>query len=183
MSSQPTNVVIAGLGGQGVLKASAILADVAFSAGLDVKKSELHGMSQRGGSVSSDVRFGKRVFSPMVPPGKANFLLVIAPDQVAVNRAALGPAGILIEPSLIDESALPNKKSMNVALLGVLSRYLQFPVEAWTAALRRNLPEKLHEVNFQSFYLGRGDGPGDKQTSLRADGQTSEQAMGRALEP
>ena len=47
MSSQPTNVVIAGLGGQGVIKASDILADVAFSAGLDVKKSELHGMSQR----------------------------------------------------------------------------------------------------------------------------------------
>jgi len=58
------NVVVAGLGGQGVLKASDILADVAFSAGLDVKKSELHGMSQRGGSVSSDVRFGERVFSP-----------------------------------------------------------------------------------------------------------------------
>ena len=60
MSSKPTNVVIAGLGGQGVLKASDILADVAFSAGLDVKKSELHGMSQRGGSVSSDVRFGEQ---------------------------------------------------------------------------------------------------------------------------
>jgi indolepyruvate ferredoxin oxidoreductase beta subunit len=183
MNSQPTNVVIAGLGGQGVLKASGILADVAFSAGLDVKKSELHGMSQRGGSVSSDVRFGEHVFSPMVPEGEADFLLVLAPDQIAVNRAALGPAGILIEPSQIDESALPNKKSINVALLGVLSRHLNFPVEAWTAALRRNLPEKLHEVNLQSFYLGRGDGPGDGRTSLRADGQTSEQAMGRAIEP
>jgi indolepyruvate ferredoxin oxidoreductase beta subunit len=191
MSSQPTNVVIAGLGGQGVLKASAILADVAFSAGLDVKKSELHGMSQRGGSVSSDVRFGERVFSPMVPPGGANFLVVIAPDQVAVNWAALGPGGLLIAPSRIDESALPNQKSINVALLGVLSRYLQFPAEAWIAALRRNLPEKLHEVNIQSFYLGRGDWAGDKRTSRpaggktspQADGQTSEPAMGRAIEP
>jgi indolepyruvate ferredoxin oxidoreductase beta subunit len=191
MSSQPVNVVIAGLGGQGVLKASAILADVAFSAGLDVKKSELHGMSQRGGSVSSDVRFGERVFSPMVPEGEADFLLVIAPDQVAVNWATLGPGGLLIAPSRIDESALPNQKSINVALLGVLSRYLQFPVEAWTAALRRNLPEKLHEVNLQSFYLGRGDGPGDEsgeaqddqKTSRQADGQTSEQALGRPIEP
>jgi len=59
-----------GLGGQGVLKASDILADVAFSAGLDVKKSDVHGMSQRGGSVASDVRFGERVFSPMVPRGE-----------------------------------------------------------------------------------------------------------------
>jgi indolepyruvate ferredoxin oxidoreductase beta subunit len=153
--SKPTNVVIAGLGGQGVIKASDILADVAFSAGLDVKKSELHGMSQRGGSVSSDVRFGEQVFSPMVPAGEADFLLVLAPDQIEVNRSALAHGGLLIEPSLIDEARLPNKKSINVALLGVLSRYLPFTVEAWTAALQRNLPEKLHEANLQSFSLGR----------------------------
>ena len=52
-SNAVVNVVVAGLGGQGVLKASGILADAAFRAGLDVKKSEIHGMSQRGGSVSS----------------------------------------------------------------------------------------------------------------------------------
>jgi indolepyruvate ferredoxin oxidoreductase beta subunit len=155
MSSRPTNVVVAGLGGQGVLKASDILADVAFSAGLDVKKSELHGMSQRGGSVSSDVRFGERVFSPMVPEGGADFLVVLATDQIPVNAAVLAEGGLLIEPSLIDESRLPNKKAINVALLGVLSRHLQFPVETWIAALRRNLPEKLHEANLLSFSIGR----------------------------
>ncbi len=158
MSSKPTNVVIAGLGGQGVIKASDILADVAFSSGLDVKKSELHGMSQRGGSVSSDVRFGERVFSPMVPESEADFLLVIAPDQVAVNAAALRKGGILIEPSQIDEAGLSNKKSINVALLGVLSRHLQFPVEAWTTALERNLPQKLHDANLQAFSIGRAAG-------------------------
>jgi indolepyruvate ferredoxin oxidoreductase beta subunit len=158
MSSKPTNVVIAGLGGQGVLKASDILADVAFSAGLDVKKSELHGMSQRGGSVSSDVRFGQRVFSPMVAQGEADFLLVMAPDQIPVNAAALAPGGILIEPSQIDESNLPNKKSINVALLGVLSRQLPFSIEQWTAALNLNFPEKLHEANLVAFSIGRGGG-------------------------
>jgi indolepyruvate ferredoxin oxidoreductase beta subunit len=158
MSSKPTNVVIAGLGGQGVLKASDILADVAFSAGLDVKKADVHGMSQRGGSVTSDVRFGERVFSPMVPTGEADFLLVIAPDQIEMNRAALGVGGILIEPSVIDEASLPNKKSLNVALLGVLSCHMEFPVEAWTAAIERNLPEKLHEANRKSFSLGRAAG-------------------------
>jgi len=71
MKPDVTNVVIAGLGGQGVLKASDILADAAFLAGLDVKKSEIHGMSQRGGSVTSDVRFGRQVLSPMVPAGEA----------------------------------------------------------------------------------------------------------------
>jgi indolepyruvate ferredoxin oxidoreductase beta subunit len=158
MNSQSTNVVIAGLGGQGVIKASDILADVAFSAGLDVKKSELHGMSQRGGSVSSDVRFGERIFSPMVPEGEADFLVVIAPDQVPVNAAVLRPGGILIEPTQIDESSLSNKKSMNVALLGVLSRHLHFPVEARTEALKRNLPEKLHDANLLSFSIGRAIG-------------------------
>jgi indolepyruvate ferredoxin oxidoreductase beta subunit len=158
MSSKPTNVVIAGLGGQGVLKASDILADVAFSAGLDVKKSELHGMSQRGGSVSSDVRFGQRVFSPMVAQGEADFLLVMAPDHIPVNAAALAPGGILIEPSQIDESSLPNKKSINVALLGVLSRQLPFSIEQWTAALNLNFPEKLHEANLVAFSIGRGGG-------------------------
>jgi indolepyruvate ferredoxin oxidoreductase beta subunit len=64
-----TNIVIAGLGGQGVRTASDIVADVALHAGFDVKKSELHGMSQRGGSIASDVRFGHEVFSPMVPAG------------------------------------------------------------------------------------------------------------------
>jgi indolepyruvate ferredoxin oxidoreductase, beta subunit len=155
MSSKPINVVIAGLGGQGVLKASDILADVAFAAGLDVKKSELHGMSQRGGSVSSDVRFGEHVYSPMVDAGEADFLLVIEPDQIPVNQAALAPTGVLIESSQVDATNLQNKKSINVALLGRLSRHLPFTEEAWHAALKRNLREDLYEANLRSFALGR----------------------------
>ena len=65
-----TNIVLAGLGGQGVLKGTDILADVALRAGYDVKKSEIKGMSQRGGSVTGDVRFGDAVFSPMVPAAR-----------------------------------------------------------------------------------------------------------------
>ena len=56
-----------------------------------MKKSEIHGMSQRGGSVTSDVRFGAAVFSPMVPPGEADFLVVLAADQVENNRRQLRP--------------------------------------------------------------------------------------------
>jgi indolepyruvate ferredoxin oxidoreductase beta subunit len=151
-----SNIVIAGLGGQGVLKASDIVADVACHAGLDVKKSEIHGMSQRGGSVSSDVRFGPQVFSPMVPDGEADFLLVIAAEWIAVNAPALKKEGVLIEPSQLDLSKLRNKKSLNVALVGSLSRHLPFSEEAWIAAIRRNLPEELHEANLQAFALGRG---------------------------
>lgn len=156
MNSNVTNVVIGGLGGQGVLKASDVLADLVFSAGLDVKKSEVHGMSQRGGSVSSDVRFGEHVYSPMVPPGEADYLVVISADQIPVNQSALAPNGVLIDDSQIDVSKLTNKKSINIALLGVLSRHLNFTPEAWMAAIYRNLPEKLHEVNEKAFLLGRG---------------------------
>jgi len=155
MRNMVTNIVIAGLGGQGVLKASDIVAEVAFNAGLDVKKSEIHGMSQRGGSVSSDVRFGAQVFSPMVPEGEADFLVVLATDQVPVNAAALRPGGVLIEPSRVDENRLRNKKSLNVALLGVLSRHLEFPDEAWVAAIRGKLPEAQHEANLQAFSVGK----------------------------
>jgi indolepyruvate ferredoxin oxidoreductase beta subunit len=151
-----TNIVIAGLGGQGVLTASDIVADVALHAGLDVKKSELHGMSQRGGSVASDVRFGREVFSPMVPAGEADFLVVVEPDQLSVNAAALSPNGIIVEPSQFQAERLRNKKSLNVALLGVLSRHLEFSEEAWIAAIKRRLPEKLVEVNLEAFALGRG---------------------------
>ena len=139
MNDGVINIVTAGLGGQGVLKASDIVADVAFRSGLDVKQSELHGMSQRGGSVSSDVRFGREVFSPMVPSGVADYLVVIAPDQIEVNRHQLRPGG----------------KSFNVALLGVLSRHLDFPEAVWLEAIRAAFPDKLRAANVQAFALGR----------------------------
>jgi indolepyruvate ferredoxin oxidoreductase beta subunit len=154
-----TNIVIAGLGGQGVLTASDIVADVALHAGFDVKKSELHGMSQRGGSIASDVRFGREVFSPMVPAGEADFLVAVELDQVSVNAAVLSPRAVIVEPSQFHAEKLRNKKSLNVALLGALSRHLEFSEEAWIAAIKRRLPEKLVEVNLEAFALGRGGGP------------------------
>ena len=69
------NLLFVGVGGQGVLLASDITAEVAFRAGFDVKKSEVHGMSQRGGSVFSHLRFGERVYSPLIPRGEADFLI------------------------------------------------------------------------------------------------------------
>jgi len=149
------NVVFAGLGGQGVIKASDILADAAFRAGLDVKKAEIHGMSQRGGSVTSDVRFGPEVFSPMVPSGEADFLLVLAPSQVENNVHVLRPRGVLLAPDLVPESSLKNRRSLNVALLGALAHHLSLPEEHWRAAIAAALPERLHEVNFQAFEQGR----------------------------
>ena len=153
--SETTNVVLAGLGGQGVLKASDILANAVFRAGFDVKKSEIHGMSQRGGSVSSDVRFGKKVFSPMVPPGAADCLVVLSQSQVEVARPMLKADGVLIESGMIDEARLTNKKSLNVALLGALARHLDLADNLWHAAIQAALPEKLHAANLQAFAIGK----------------------------
>jgi indolepyruvate ferredoxin oxidoreductase beta subunit len=161
MANQPlsqtavTNVIIAGLGGQGVLKASDILSDAVFRAGRDVKKSEIHGMAQRGGSVSSDVRFGGEVFSPMVPAGEADYLVVLDATQAEPNRHMLREGGVMITPSAVDANALANRKSLNVALLGVLSAYLDIPEFAWTESLHANLNPKIHAVNDEAFAFGR----------------------------
>jgi indolepyruvate ferredoxin oxidoreductase beta subunit len=146
---------VAGLGGQGVIRASDILADVVFRAELDVKKSEVHGMSQRGGSVTTGVRFGEAVLSPMVPSGEADYLVVISEDQVDVNRHVLAPDGVLVEPSVVADIELPNKRCLNVALLGVLSKHLEFGVELWQEAIKANFKESLHEINLQAFEQGR----------------------------
>lgn len=74
-SNATFNVLIVGIGGQGVVLASQILSDVALQAGFDVKKSEVHGMAQRGGVVSSHIRFGPKVFSPLIPNGQADVML------------------------------------------------------------------------------------------------------------
>ena len=155
MAARVVNVIVAGLGGQGVIKASDILADAAFRAGLDVKKAEIHGMSQRGGSVTSDVRFGSEVLSPMIPPGEADYLLVLAPSEVDVTRPLLSATGVLIPPDAIPEEKLANKRSLNVALLGIVSLNLDIPLDCWQAALRSNLPERLMAVNEAAFRLGR----------------------------
>ncbi len=69
------NIVLVGVGGQGVILASKVISQAALKAGLDVKQSEVHGMSQRGGSVISHVRIGKKVYSPLVTEGEADVVL------------------------------------------------------------------------------------------------------------
>ena len=74
MKGAVTNILLVGVGGQGILLASEILSETFMLAGFDVKKSEIHGMSQRGGSVVSHVRYGKEIYSPIVPEGEGDIL-------------------------------------------------------------------------------------------------------------
>ncbi|MEI8206925.1 MAG: 2-oxoacid:acceptor oxidoreductase family protein [Kiritimatiellales bacterium] len=155
MSDKVTSIKIAGLGGMGVLTSTQILAEVFFRQGLDVKKAEVHGMSQRGGSICSDVRFGKKVFSPMIPAGTIDFLVLFQEDQFPLYEAECSPRTVIIRPSAIDSAKLENKKALNIAMLGLLSRHLDAPAEVWLKVIRENLPEKLHKVNEAAFELGR----------------------------
>jgi indolepyruvate ferredoxin oxidoreductase beta subunit len=156
MHRSVTNVVIAGLGGQGVITASDVLARAAFRAGFDVKKSETHGMSQRGGSVHSDVRFGDQVLGPMVAPGEADYLVVLEPGEVEPHRYLLRPGGELIAPDQVDVRSLPSKRSLNVALLGRLSRRLPISAEAFHQALGETFKPELARVLLPLFDAMRG---------------------------
>ena len=102
-----TNILIVGVGGQGIVLAGDVIGQAARLAGLEVKASEVHGMSQRGGSVVSEVRFGEQVFSPLIPPPGADFLLAfelleglrglerLRPrGQAIVNRQRIIPSSV-----------------------------------------------------------------------------------------
>lgn len=154
--SKVTNVKFAGLGGQGILTCTDILGSVVFDLGYDVKKAEVHGMSQRGGAITSDLRYGDQVLSPMIPVGQADYLVVLGDDQVDANKHHLKAGGVLVKPSDFDVDQLGNKRALNVALLGALSKHMDFTVEQWMAAIRRQFPERLVDVNEKAFLLGRG---------------------------
>lgn len=108
MPNPVTNVLIVGVGGQGTLLASRILAQVARQLGHDVKVSEVHGMAQRGGSVVTQVRFGQRVYSPLIAQGEADVILAFeklealrwlpylkAGGQVIINDQSVDPLPVL----------------------------------------------------------------------------------------
>ncbi|HBJ95553.1 MAG TPA: pyruvate ferredoxin oxidoreductase [Lentisphaeria bacterium] len=152
MTLGTVNVVFAGIGGQGVILASDLLTAAVFRSGFDVKKSELHGMSQRGGSVSSDVRFGTKVWSPMIPEGQADFLVSLAEDQVEVCRHLLKPGGIVLSPSMLGD--YDPGRSMNIAMLGALNAHLKLSDEIWNQLLAETFSGELLPVNQEAFRKG-----------------------------
>jgi indolepyruvate ferredoxin oxidoreductase beta subunit len=107
MANKVQNIYLVGVGGQGILLASEILAEVLMLSGHDVKKAEVHGMAQRGGSVVSHVRYGKKVYSPIIPEGEGDVLfgfelletyrylpLLRKNGKVVVNNMKIYPPGV-----------------------------------------------------------------------------------------
>jgi indolepyruvate ferredoxin oxidoreductase beta subunit len=95
-NKKTANVLVVGTGGQGVITASEILSDVAMRSGFDAKKSEIHGMSQRGGVVTSHVRYSENVASPMIMEGEADILLSFELSETLRWLHFLRPAGRVI---------------------------------------------------------------------------------------
>lgn len=186
---QDINIMIVGVGGQGTLLASRLLGSVMISGGYDVKVSEVHGMSQRGGSVVTYVRAGKSVASPTIEKGEADIILAfeqleaarwlpyLKPDgklivntqcidpMPVVTGAAEYPQGVLeairaagadvtaidaLKPA--DEAGSP--KAVNVVLIGLLAKHMQFEKQIWLDAIRDTVPEKFLEMNLKAFELG-----------------------------
>jgi len=157
--SDTVNILIVGVGGQGVLRTSQVLADVLVGAGFDVKQSEVHGMSQRGGSVVSEVRYGRQVHSPLTPQTEADYILAL--DDTEGRRAAprLRPGtGALINVPDALVAQLPDPRGRNMAILGRLSCRVEFAVEVWHEAIRHRMPPKSIESNIAAFDAGRACG-------------------------
>jgi len=190
MKDKITNIVVAGVGGQGVLLTSDIIAKTALKEGWDVKKSEVHGMAQRGGSVISEVRFGEKIYSPLIKKGKADYLLTLEKLEalryidylkqdgiLIVNDLEISPMGVSLGKEKYPENIYEvlqdktshllrvkaldlaekagNVRTMNLVLLGMLSRFLSFKKVSWEKTIENEVPRGTFPVNMRAFQLGQ----------------------------
>jgi len=129
------NFLLAGVGGQGTILASNVLAEVGLAAGFDVKKSEVHGMAQRGGSVNTHIRWdADRVYSPLVGLGEADFLLAFEQAEALRYVEYLHPGGLAV---VNDHSIEP---------ITVTSGGAHYPTAQELRATYAQVTENLHLV-------------------------------------
>ncbi len=126
--------LLCGVGGQGTVLASDVLVNVGLAAGLDAKQAEVHGMSQRGGSVTSHVRWGAQVHSPIVGLGEADILLAFEKLEALRNLRALRPGGLAL---INDQVIVP---------LTVTSGGQSYPADENILGAFRAMTERVHFV-------------------------------------
>ena len=173
--------MIVGVGGQGSLLASRLIGNVLLQQGYDVKVSEVHGMSQRGGSVVTYVKYGDKVYSPVVEKGEADIIISFETLEAAryvpflkkggdpmpvINGAATYPENIVdklkgmgIDVIAVDALKIAeecgNAKASNVVLMGVVSTKMPFDEACWNKAVEECVPAKFLELNKKAFAMGR----------------------------
>lgn len=96
MTPEVVSIVLVGVGGQGILLGTQVAARAAFAAGFDVKTNEVHGMAQRGGSVIAQIRWGAKVYSPLVPDGTARALASLERIEALRFARFLAPDGLAV---------------------------------------------------------------------------------------
>ena len=149
------NILIIGLGGQGVILASDVISLAAFESGYDIKKSEVHGMSQRGGSVTTHIRFGKKIYSPLIKRREADFIVALKNSEIDRVRDFLSDDGkvINVPEGLLDK--LENKRTLNISMIGILSKHLDIPIKIWKKVIKERVPTKFQKINLEAFKIGR----------------------------
>ena len=124
------NVSLVGVGGQGIILTADLLAKAAALAGYDVKKSEIHGMSQRGGSVSSQVRFGSSVASPIIQEGTADVLISFDKLEALRNAGILSESGTAfvnnayLTPVTVSSGQQPDVEGLDARLKGAFRKLM-----------------------------------------------------------
>jgi indolepyruvate ferredoxin oxidoreductase, beta subunit len=126
------NILFSGVGGQGILLASELTAAGLLSAGYDVKKSEVHGMAQRGGSVTAQLRYGKRVYSPLIDPGCADIQMAFEmmeavrylpylhrESTVIVNTQHILPPSVATGQAVYPENVLDELRKRDIRVIAV----------------------------------------------------------------
>lgn len=186
--SEIKNILLVGVGGQGTILASKILSEGLIQAGHDVKMSEIHGMSQRGGNVSTQIRFGKKVYSPIVGKGEANVIVAFekmealrwveylkkdgamvindyeiqsVPIQQGIAEYPEGiledlkaKAKVLVFKAGEIAEEVGNSKTMNIVLLGALTKAMDLPGIDWEAVIRANVKKGFEDINIKAFHAG-----------------------------
>lgn len=184
------NIMIVGVGGQGSLLASKLLGHLLLTKGYDVKVSEVHGMSQRGGSVVTYVRYGDKVYSPVIDAGEADFIVSFEALEAARCLPCLKTGGVIVTntqqidpmPVITGAAEYPDNiigrlketgaridafdcltaatsagssKTVNLVLMGRLSRHFDFSLDEWMESLEAIVPARFIEMNKKAFLLGR----------------------------
>lgn len=190
MINNGLSIMIVGVGGQGTLLASRILGNLLVARGYDVKISEVHGMSQRGGSVVTYVKFGDKVQSPIIDKGDADIILAFEELEayrylpylrkggtIICNSQNIDPMPVIIGAKKYPEDIISklkekdinivsvdadnlamqagNIKTVNVVLLGVLSKLTEIDESMWIDSVKDTVPQKVVDVNVKAFEIGR----------------------------
>ena len=184
MENATKTVLLCGVGGQGTILAADLLAFSCMKANLQVKVSEIHGMAQRGGAVTTVVRVGEDVKSMVSDAGCADVVVAFETTEALRNLPQLKEGGSLIVnrplPVLTGAASMPenarerlreagallidadaiaraagNAKCANVVLVGALAARLDIPVEVWEETVAERVPQKTVEANLAALRAGR----------------------------